>query len=66
MKVSTRNYQDDHGKAPAGIGTWAFDVCRNGSWTTIVAPAPMKLADAKKWAIREARAMNADFVQVGS
>lgn len=66
MKVSTQNYQEDHGVVPQGVAAWAFDICRNGSWTTISVPAPMKIAEANQWAIREARALGADFVQVAS
>lgn len=64
MNVDTTNYQDTHGKAPRGEGTWMFDLGRNGAWTTIFTPFAMRFSDAKKWAIREAHALGADRLQV--
>lgn len=66
MNVSTTNYTAAHGKAPRGSGRWSFDIGRGGAWTTVEAPGKMTLAEAKKWAIREARALGADRVQVAS
>lgn len=64
MNVCTKNYIEDHGKAPKGKARWAFTINRGGAWTEFVVPVEMTLAEAKKQAIREARSLGADFVQV--
>ena len=64
MKVDTTNYRETHGTAPKGTAMWSFSICRNGAWTTFTPGVEMKLADAKKLAISEAKLLGADFVQV--
>lgn len=66
MNVDTTYYRNTHGKAPRGEGHWAFEIGRDGSWTTLFTPVSMRFTDAKKWAIREARSLGADWIQVAA
>jgi hypothetical protein len=57
MKVSTQNYLEEHGKRPNGRepAAWSFDLYREGARTTVQTPGPMTLAEAKRFAVQEAR-----------
>jgi hypothetical protein len=64
MKVENTNYIATHGKAPKGKGRWLFDIGAKGAWTVFDPMVAMSLGEAKKLALREARALGADAVQV--
>lgn len=69
MKIDTRNYREDHGHQPQGRdpAAWAFDVFTAWGATTLYAPGPMKLAEAKRWALIEARQIGGvEFIQLSS
>jgi hypothetical protein len=59
---SVKDYTFTHGKAPKGIGGWLFGLGRNGSWTEISYFGTF--TEAKKQAMREARALGCDTVTV--
>ena len=69
MKIDTANYREDHGHLPQGCdpAPWAFDIVTSWGMTTIYAPGPMKLAEAKRWALSEARQIGGvEFIQLAS
>lgn len=49
------------GRAPRGIGSWAFDFGRGPEW----APGAMTFGEAKKWARTYARDRFAHLLQLG-
>ena len=58
MNIETTQYVFSHGKAPRGTGTWAFDLLRQGKWSTVFAPGMMSLTEAKRWVLQEARSLS--------
>jgi hypothetical protein len=55
IRIDTTEYRFTHGQAPRGTGHWAFDFFRDGACHTAFAPGQMTLAEAKRWALREAK-----------
>lgn len=68
ITVSTDNYEFVHGRAPRGVGSWAFYLGGAGRWLAepVFAPGMMSYGQAKAWAVREARAQGLTEVVVGS
>lgn len=69
MKIDTANYREEHGHVPQGRhpAAWAFDIFTAWGTTTICTPGPMLLADAKRWALIEARQIGGvEFVHLAA
>ena len=73
IRVETRKYEASHGRSPRGRGVWLFSFIRDGE--PIVTPrrkggepfhrSPYgTYTEARKWAVKHARAAGAEAVRV--
>ena len=62
--VRDSEYRFAHGKAPSGLGNWAFSYGKNGSLGTQFFSG--KFSEAKKKAIKRAVEHGTTYVSVGS
>lgn len=63
VQVITSEYVRSHGREPRGFGMWAFTFRRDRAWTTEPTFYPQSTyAQAKRQAIKDARAMGAEMV----
>lgn len=61
MKVSTSKFEFVHGRAPRGIGNWAFDVVsRDGTTRTVFALRNQSFSTACKQVCKE----NKDAIEI--
>ena len=63
VEVDTHEFRFSHGKAPRGFGQWAFFF--DNSNEPVFAPHS-SFADARRWAVAEAKAGGHSVVRVGS
>lgn len=64
VTVRDSEYRFAHGKAPSGLGNWAFHMGRNGSLGTQFFYG--KFSESKKKAIKWAAEHGTEYVSVGS
>ena len=62
--VRDSEYRFAHGKAPQGVGNWAFNMGKNGSLGTQFFYG--KFSESKKKAIKWAAEHGTEYVSVGS
>jgi hypothetical protein len=60
ITVTTSKYKTVHGKEPSGNGMWAFEIGGGEVFT----PKSMSFADAKKWAIEQAKEKGVNVINV--
>jgi hypothetical protein len=67
VRFGTSEYEFAHGRKPRGKGCWGFQFYEKNDWYTIkFAPGSLTFADAKRWAIKTAKAAGCDRVSVAT
>lgn len=59
---SVYEYEFANGKKPRGVGSWMFNLYRNGAYTTVTKFGT--LTQAKKEAMKEARSLDCSLVSL--
>jgi hypothetical protein len=60
INVNTSKYKTVHGKEPSGNGMWAFEI----GGEEIFTHKAMNYADAKKWAMNQAKEKGENVIKV--
>ena len=72
VHFDTSEYEIAHGSKPKGFGRWAFEFANDDGWLLasngekeiVWAPNSMKFSEAKRWATKKARELNANLASV--
>ena len=68
IEITTRQYENEHGRPPRGKGQWAFEIVDDSNGqvvSTIFAPPLMTYRDAKVWAKAHVREEWAEELATG-